>query len=118
VPFASAYRSFWLGLGAISLDLLAAIVVTSLLRRRVGRRAWRAVHWLAYLSWPVALAHSIGSGPDLRHGPLLGLAVGCALAVAGPVGWRLAGAIRTVPRARRVPELIAAPDDPLPAGRR
>ena len=39
IPFASAYRPLWLGLGALSFDLLLALVVTSLLRRRLGYRA-------------------------------------------------------------------------------
>lgn len=64
IPFGAAYRPFWLGLGALSLDMLAAVVITSLLRRRIGRRAWRLIHWLTYVSWPVALAHSIGTGTD------------------------------------------------------
>jgi methionine sulfoxide reductase heme-binding subunit len=109
IPFASAYKPLWLGLGAISLDLIVTIIVTSLLRNRIGYRAWRSVHWLAYLSWPVALAHSFGSSTDLRTGPLLGLAFACTLAVAAAAAWRLAGAARAVPRARRVPELLAAP---------
>jgi predicted ferric reductase len=108
VPFTAAYKPLWLGLGAVSIDLIAAIVVTSLLRHRIGRRPWRAVHWLAYASWPVALAHGVGSGTDLRGGPLLGLAAACALAVAFAVGWRLAAALRAVPRARVVAELLAA----------
>ena len=57
VPFISAYRPFWLGLGAIALDLLLALVVTSLLRHRIGFRAWRLVHWMAYACWPVAVLH-------------------------------------------------------------
>ena len=106
VPFTSAYKPLWLGLGAVSMDLMAVIIVTSLLRRRIGRRPWRAIHWLAYLSWPVALAHSIGSSTDMQSGPLLALAVACTLAVLAAVAWRLAGTLRTVPRARRVPALM------------
>ena len=49
VPFAG---SFWVALGAISLDLVAALVVTSLLRRRLSYRRWRAIHWSAYGAWP------------------------------------------------------------------
>jgi predicted ferric reductase len=109
IPFASAYKPLWLGLGAVSLDLMAVIIVTSLLRRRIGRRPWRAVHWLAYVSWPVALAHSIGSSTDMRSGPLLGLAAVCTLAVLAAAIWRLTGTLRAVPRARRVPALMAAP---------
>src|SRR6202046_2462089 len=83
VPFVSPYEPFWLGLGAVSVDLMIALIVTSLLRARIGRRTWRAVHWLAYLSWPVAFAHSIGSSPDLRHGSLLGLRLGRPAGAAG-----------------------------------
>ena len=32
LPFASAYKPFWLGLGAVSLDLVAALILTSLAR--------------------------------------------------------------------------------------
>jgi methionine sulfoxide reductase heme-binding subunit len=66
VPFSSPYRPVWLGLGAVAFDLLLAIVVTSLLRVRIGMRAWRSVHWLAYLSWPIALVHALGTGSDPR----------------------------------------------------
>jgi methionine sulfoxide reductase heme-binding subunit len=101
IPFVSAYQPFWLGLGAVALDLIAALVVTSLMRARISRRFWRGIHWLAYAAWPVALAHGFGSSPDLRSGGLLALAIGCALAVGAAGLWRLAGTIRQVPRARR-----------------
>ena len=64
VPFGSYYRTFWLGLGTIAFELMVAIVATSLLRHLIGVRVWRAVHWLAYLSWPVAVLHGIGTGTD------------------------------------------------------
>jgi sulfoxide reductase heme-binding subunit YedZ len=82
VPFASAYRPVWLGLGAAAFDLLLALVVTSLLRGRLGMRTWRVVHWAAYACWPLALVHGLGSGSDVRAGWLLWLSVGCAGAVA------------------------------------
>jgi methionine sulfoxide reductase heme-binding subunit len=83
LPFGSAYRPLWVGLGAVTLDLVIAIVVTSLLRERIGRRAWRAVHWCAYAMWPVALAHGIGSGSDRSAPWMLGIDVVCVLAVLG-----------------------------------
>jgi predicted ferric reductase len=71
VPFASPYRTFWLGLGTVAFDMLLAVVVTSLLRARLGYRAWRAVHWLGYACWPVALWHGLGTGTDSRLSWLL-----------------------------------------------
>jgi len=111
IPLASSYERLALGLGAVSLDLMIAIIVTSLLRRHLSRRLWRAVHLLAYASWPVAWLHSITASTDLRHGWLFLLAVGCALLVAIAVIWRLSAASRDVPRAERVGLLMAAVHD-------
>jgi len=68
IPFASSYRPIWLGLGTLACDLLIAVIVTSLLRARIGHRLWRLTHWLAYGSWPLALVHSLGTGSDARYG--------------------------------------------------
>jgi sulfoxide reductase heme-binding subunit YedZ len=90
VPFTSAYRPVWLGLGAVAFDLLLALTVTSLLRARVGLRTWRALHWLAYVAWPVALVHSFGTGSDARVGWMRLLGAACTLLVAAAVLRRLA----------------------------
>ncbi len=107
VPLTSPYRPVWIGLGAVSLDLMLALIVTSLARARIGRRLWRGLHWLAYAAWPVALAHSIGNSGDLQNGPLLALTAGCVLAVAGAAGWRAVRAARATPRAQRVAALLS-----------
>ena len=83
------YRPLWLGLGAVAFDLLSALVVTSLLRARIGYRAWRAVHWLAYASWPFALVHGLGTGSDSRFGWLVLITIVCAGAVGAALAARL-----------------------------
>jgi methionine sulfoxide reductase heme-binding subunit len=108
VPFTSPYERLWLGLGAVSLDLMVAVIVTSLLRRHLSRRAWRVVHLLSYLSWPVAWAHSFFASADLQDGVLFVLALLCAIAVGVALGWRLVAAARDVPRAERVGLIMAA----------
>ena len=107
IPFASGYERFWLGLGAISFDLMLAMIITSLVRGRLNRTLWRAIHLLAYLSWPVAFAHSIGSSKDLQQGWPLDLSIACAVIVAAAILWRLASAARQLPRAARVPAILA-----------
>ena len=93
IPFIGSYRPFWLGLGAVSFDLIVAVIVTSLLRARMGYSSWRAVHWLTYASWPIALVHGFGTGSDANSGWLLALSIACiALVVAAVlarvlVGW-------------------------------
>jgi methionine sulfoxide reductase heme-binding subunit len=101
VPFTSPYRTLWLGLGAVAFDLLLAVVITSLVRVRLGYRAWRAVHWLAYASWPVALWHGLGTGTDSKLTWLLALDAACVAAVTGTLGWRLS-------LARRRPSSLAS----------
>src|ERR1700710_1392688 len=59
VPFYGSFLPFWQGLGTVAVDLLIAIIVTALLRNRLGVRTFRAVHWLTYAMWPIALAHAI-----------------------------------------------------------
>ena len=86
VPFSSGYRPVWVGLGGVALDLMIAIVVTSLLRERIGHQIWRAVHWLAYAMWPIALIHGIGSGSDRSTVWMLGIDVVCVLAVLAVAG--------------------------------
>jgi sulfoxide reductase heme-binding subunit YedZ len=88
VPFVGSYRPFWLGLGAISFDLMLAVVITSLVRARLGYRAWRAVHWLGYASWPVALLHGLGTGSDTHQGWVLALNALCVVAVVVAVLYR------------------------------
>lgn len=81
IPFAGAYRPLWLGLGAVAFDLLLAIVITSLVRQRIGLRRWRAIHWLAYAAWPLALLHGLGTGSDVRQEWMTLVYVVCAGAV-------------------------------------
>jgi sulfoxide reductase heme-binding subunit YedZ len=98
VPFVSDYHPYWLGLGAIACDIVLVLIITSLLRVRMGLRAWRAVHWLAYACWPIAVVHAIGVGTD--RGLAIALAVACALAVAIAVAVRLTALPRTDPAPR------------------
>jgi sulfoxide reductase heme-binding subunit YedZ len=89
VPLASSYRPLQVALGVISLELIAAVVVTSLLRERIGQRAWRAVHWAAYAAWPLAVAHTITAGSDGTAVWMLAVSAGCVLAVGTCLLWRL-----------------------------
>ena len=89
IPFVSAYRPFWLGLGVIAAELLLALVVSSALRPFLGFRAWKTVHWLAYASWPVAIFHSLGTGTDAPATWSVALVVACTLTVVAAVAWRI-----------------------------
>ncbi len=94
LPFASAYRTSAIALGTVAIDLGAAVMLTSLFRQRLGYRAWRAVHWLAYLSWPVAFAHSLTAGNDLGIWWVALTEWGSAAAVATAVVARMLPAVK------------------------
>jgi methionine sulfoxide reductase heme-binding subunit len=115
IPFTCAGDRLWIGIGAVASDLVVALVVTSLLRRHIGRRTWRALHWLAYACWPAAMAHSIGIGTGMRSGRLLDLALACMLAVLGAGAWRLAETVRGPRGSRRAPVIISRPPAAVPA---
>jgi len=65
IPVGATYKPLWLGLGTLSLDLLVVIVVSSLLRERLGHGFWRAVHLLSWIAWAAAVVHAVGIGTDL-----------------------------------------------------
>jgi DMSO/TMAO reductase YedYZ heme-binding membrane subunit len=107
VPFTSGYDSVWVGVGAISLDLMLAVFVSSLLRERMKPGTWRALHWLAYLCWPVALVHTFGMGTDSGEPWVIALGVACVLSVGLAFTWKLRVTARQS-TARRA--LATAPD--------
>jgi methionine sulfoxide reductase heme-binding subunit len=94
VPFTSSYGRFWVGVGALSLDLMLAVFVSSLIRARMRPGTWRAIHWLAYGSWPVALAHTFGMGTDAGERWVIILGAASVAAVAAALAWRIRQAAR------------------------
>jgi predicted ferric reductase len=90
LPFAGSWQPLWLGLGTLAFDLLAAVIVSSLLIKRIGRRTWRTIHWAGYATWPLAFLHAIEIGSDSGTPWLRALAVLSLATVVAALGWRLA----------------------------
>lgn len=90
VPFGASYKPLWLGLGALSLDVFLAVAVTSLVRARLGYRSWRAVHWLSYGCWAIAVVHGLGIGSDRNQAWFLVLNLAAVSAVGLAGLWRAA----------------------------
>ena len=94
LPFLSPYRTADIGLGTLAADLGAAVLLTSVLRHRLGFRAWRTVHWLAYLAWPAAFGHALSAGGDLHTGWVAAVIWGSAAVAAVAVTARLVAQAR------------------------
>jgi methionine sulfoxide reductase heme-binding subunit len=112
VPFVSPYSRFWVGLGTVALDLMIAVFVSSLLRARLRPGTWRGIHWLAYASWPIALAHTFGLGTDAREQWVIAVGLLCVAAVGLSLTWRIYAATR------RTTVASPSPSPPVPLTRR
>jgi sulfoxide reductase heme-binding subunit YedZ len=108
VPFTGSYRPVWMGLGVLSMELLVALTITSLLRHRIGFRWWRVIHFAAYACWPLAILHTLGTGSDVRSAWAVILSLGCVGAVVVAIVWRLTSGRARLPLATRVGALVAA----------
>ncbi|HWF57098.1 MAG TPA: ferric reductase-like transmembrane domain-containing protein [Candidatus Dormibacteraeota bacterium] len=108
LPFTGSYRPVWMGLGVLSMELLVALTITSLLRQRIGFAAWRFIHWAAYACWPLAILHTLGTGSDVRSVWALVLGLGCVAAVVMAVAWRLISGRARLSLMRRGVALLAA----------
>jgi len=93
MPFVSSYKRFWLGLGAVACDLMVTLLITSLLRQRIGHRLWRVVHWAGYLCWPVAVAHGLGAGTDHGSSWVLAVTFACIGGVVVAIAYRTVRAL-------------------------
>jgi predicted ferric reductase len=67
VPFAASWKPGPVALGVVSLQLLAAIEATSLLKRRLPRRLWRGVHFTSFVLFWSATFHFLLAGTDTAN---------------------------------------------------
>jgi DMSO/TMAO reductase YedYZ heme-binding membrane subunit len=66
VPFTGTWHPNAVAWGIVSMYALVAVEITSLLRRRLSRQAWRAVHYLSFPLFATATVHVLTTGTD-RH---------------------------------------------------
>lgn len=91
VPMTSAYRRIPIALGAVGLDLILAVWISSLLKVRIANQTWRFIHWFSWLGFTAALVHGFLAGTDTRSGVGLMGVVACAAVVAAAAVWRFLG---------------------------
>ena len=64
VPFASPYSPVSVGIGQLTLYAVAVVTASFYVRRQIGQRAWRLIHYITFLAFAGASAHGIFSGSD------------------------------------------------------
>jgi predicted ferric reductase len=64
VPFAGTYRPVWVGMGQLAFYLSMAVYASFWVRRRIGQKRWRLVHYTTFLAFAGATAHGLMTGTD------------------------------------------------------
>ncbi|MEY3020287.1 MAG: hypothetical protein RLZZ272_1271 [Actinomycetota bacterium] len=82
LPMASEWKPLAVALGVVSMWLMVLVEATSLARRRISTRVWRAIHLLAFPAWVLATAHFLMAGTDVGR-PSMGVLVVLGLVVVG-----------------------------------
>lgn len=98
VPGTAPYRSLWTGLGVLAGELMLIVYVSFALRKRIGIRNWRRLHWTTYGAFAAATAHGVMAGSDSAAPWAIGLYLGAIGSVAAATAWRA-----LVPPARPTP---------------
>jgi sulfoxide reductase heme-binding subunit YedZ len=88
IPGLASYRPVATGLGVFAAELAALIVVSFPLRKHIGARAWRRLHFTTYAVFAAATAHGLAAGTDTRQLWAFGLYLGAVFAVAAATAWR------------------------------
>ena len=89
IPGIAPYRPLAAALGVVAAELLAALALANLLRKRISHRLWRRTHYLNFAVWLLALGHGVTSGSDSDTAWALSLYVLSAGLVAGLTAWRI-----------------------------
>lgn len=88
VPGLSSYRPLWTGLGVLTADATVLVYASFSLRKRIGTKNWRRLHWASYGIFAAATVHGLTAGTDTSRPWVLGIYLGSVAAVAAATAWR------------------------------
>jgi methionine sulfoxide reductase heme-binding subunit len=99
VPGLVPYRPVWTSLGVLSAELMLVVYVSFALRKRIGVRNWRRLHYATFAIFAAATLHGLLAGTDTSHRWAIWLYASAVGAVVAATTWRAltAGAARSVP---------------------
>ena len=88
VPGLSPYRPLATGLGVLAAELMVVVYVSFSLRRRIGVRNWRRLHWTTYAIFAAATAHGLAAGTDSAQPWAFAIYLSAIALVVGATAWR------------------------------
>ena len=93
VPGLAPYAPMWVAAGQVAFYLMAAVLASFYLRRRIGQRAWRLFHYLTFFAFIGATAHGLGAGTDSASPWAWWLYVGSSVVVLFLFVYRITSAV-------------------------
>ncbi|MCZ7589902.1 MAG: ferric reductase-like transmembrane domain-containing protein [Gaiella sp.] len=109
LPGLAPYRPLATALGTLAAEGMLLVYVSFPLRKRIGARNWRRLHWLTYAVFALATAHGLAAGTDSGTTWALALYGAATGAVLGATAWRI-----LVPPTRGGHRRVPDRDRPLP----
>jgi len=88
VPGLSPYRPLATGIGVLAAELMLVVYVSFSLRRRIGARNWRRLHWATYGIFAAATVHGLAAGTDSAQPWAFGLYLSAIGLVVAATAWR------------------------------
>ena len=104
IPGQAAYRPLWTGVGVVSAEAMALVYVSFGLRKRIGIKNWRRLHWATYAIFAGATLHGLFGGSDSSRPWALYLYLGAIGLVISATVWRV-----LVPPPRPARKRVAQP---------
>ena len=113
IPFTAPYRPLWTGLGVVAADLAVIIALSFPLKKRIGGRNWRRLHWATYSIFALSTAHGLAAGTDSGEGWAMQVYLGAVGAVAFATAWRAFAGPRPVSTQPKGATRVQDPDRPV-----
>lgn len=67
-PFGyTGYQPFWVGLGQVGFYLVVLVAASFYVRKQIGYRVWRTLHYVSFVLYLVLTLHGIFAGTDSKE---------------------------------------------------
>ena len=101
IPFTGPYRPEWVGIGQVALYLMLVVYGSFYVRRRIGQRAWRLLHYTTLLAFAFATTHGVMSGTDTPAAWAFWIYATASVSVVFLLGYRITLALVGAERGRK-----------------
>ena len=116
VPGLVPYRPLWTALGVLGAELMVLIYASFGLRKRIGVKNWRRLHYATYLVFALATVHGLAAGTDSARPWAIWLYVGAVGAVSAATASRVLSAAPARPAPSPTPRPSRVPVTDSPTG--